>query len=131
MTQNTTTIKKVTKNQRFDDIKALLKGETVMYNTTVEDAIAFIEYEQSLLAKKNTSTGKPTETQKTNITLTEQVIALLKESGKGMTATEVFRGVPELFENYSTNKAAYLLNAAWKAGLINKTTEKGKALFSV
>ena len=47
--------KKVTKAQRFEDIKALLTGEDVVYGTDVDTALAVIDHELELLAKKNSS----------------------------------------------------------------------------
>ena len=36
---------RVTKAQRFEDILALIHGETVKYGTTIEDAEQFIAHE--------------------------------------------------------------------------------------
>ena len=64
---------RITKAQRFEDIKALLTGGEVKHGTTMEIAMTVIDHELELLRKKNSSGGdkKLTPTQQENESLKE------------------------------------------------------------
>lgn len=104
---------RITKVQRFEDIKALLTGEPVTYGTTVDIAVTVIDHELELLAKKNSSTGdkKLTPTQQENEALKEQIVeylSTLPDDTDGVTCTEILKSVPALTD-FSNQKVAALV----------------------
>ena len=133
--------KRITKAQRYADIKALLNGEDVAFDTTVEVACDFIDHEISLLTKKNASGDKKqTETQKQNEGYMAEIVAFLegatvsgddenaKKSGK--TCTEIQAAIPSLGE-YQNQKISRLCNMLADAGKITGDTVKGKKLWRI
>ena len=72
---------RITKAQRFEDIKALLTDGEVKYGTTIEVAITVIDHELELLRKKNSSSGdkKLTPTQQENENFKEQIMEYLAD----------------------------------------------------
>lgn len=122
---------RITKAMRFEDIKALLNGETVTYGTTVEQAVEFIDKEMGLLARKNSGDKKSTKTQQENEkykVLICDFLANKPEEKKGYTCTEVIKLVPELNE-FSTQKIAPLMRQLENAGKVAREEVKGKTLF--
>lgn len=122
---------RITKAMRFEDIKALLNGETVTYGTTVEQAVEFIDKEMGLLARKNSGDKKPTKPQQENEkykVLICEFLANKPEEKKGYTCTEVIKLVPELNE-FSTQKIAPLMRQLENAGKVEREEVKGKTLF--
>lgn len=122
---------RITKAMRFEDIKALLNGETVTYGTTVEQAVEFIDKEMGLLARKNSGDKKSTKTQQENKkykVLICDFLANKPEEKKGYTCTEVIKLVPELNE-FSTQKIAPLMRQLENAGKVAREEVKGKTLF--
>lgn len=122
---------RITKAMRFEDIKALLNGETVTYGTTVEQAVEFIDKEMGLLARKNSGDKKPTKTQQENKkykVLICDFLANKPEEKKGYTCTEIIKLVPELNE-FSTQKIAPLMRQLENAGKVAREEVKGKTLF--
>lgn len=122
---------RITKTMRFEDIKALLNGETVTYGTTVEQAVEFIDKEMGLLARKNSGDKKPAKTQQENEkykVLICDFLANKPEEKKGYTCTEVIKLVPELNE-FSTQKIAPLMRQLENAGKVAREEVKGKTLF--
>ena len=122
---------RITKAMRFEDIKALLNGETVTYGTTVEQAVEFIDKEMGLLARKNSGDKKSTKTQQENEkykVLICEFLANKPEEKKGYTCTEVIKLVPELNE-FSTQKIAPLMRQLENAGKVAREEVKGKTLF--
>lgn len=124
---------RITKAQRFEDIKALLTGEAVTYGTTVDIAVGVIDHELELLAKKNSSTGnkKLTPTQQENEALKEQIVEFLStlpDDSDGMTCTEILKSVPALTD-FSNQKVAALVRQLTEAHRIVATKKKGKSLF--
>lgn len=124
-------MKKVTKAQRYNDIKALLTGEAVAYGTDIEAAVEFIDHELELLAKKN-STGdkKPSKVQLENIEHKERIEAFLRNQSEGVTVTQILKGIPE-FDDFSNQKVARLVRDMLEAGKVRKEIVKGKSLFSI
>lgn len=125
---------RVTKAQRFEDIKALLNGEAVTYGTTIEVACEVLDHELELLAKKNAGGDKKmTPTQKENEGYKEQILeflAGLPEDSQGVTCTEILKGVPVL-SDFSNQKVSALVRQLKNAGRVVSTEVKGKALFSL
>lgn len=124
-------VKRITKAQRMDDIKALLVGEPTTYGTTVEAAIEFLTYEQGLLARKNASgEKKPTKTQEENVIHKERIVEFLMGREEGVTVTSILKGVPT-FADFSNQKVARLVKDLVDAGRVKKEIVKGKALFTL
>lgn len=126
---------RITKANRFEDIKALLTGEATTYGTTTEDAIKFIDHELELLANKNKSDGekKQTATQKENEGYKAIIIDFLTTSGNpdGMTCTEIGKAIPAL-SDFNNQKVAALLTQLKRAGKVEAVTGKGgKTLFKL
>lgn len=123
---------RITKAMRFEDIKALLNGDSVTYGTTIEDAIEFIDHEVGLLAKKNSGENKKqTKTQQENEgykALILEFLATLPDDKAGVTCTEIIKGVAE-FDGFSTQKISPLVRQLMAADKVTKTEVKGKALF--
>lgn len=124
---------RITKTQRFEDIKALLNGDPVTYGTTPEIAVAVIDHELELLVKKNSGSGdkKLTQTQQENEALKEQImefLAGLSEDTDGVTCTEILKSVPALAD-FSNQKVAALVRQLKMAGRVVATEKKGKSLF--
>lgn len=126
----TSTVKRVTKAQRFEDIKALLRGEDVTYGTTIEDACTFCDAEMALLAKKNSGDKKPTKTQEENEGYKALIIDFLSVQEGGVTCTDIQKGIPELAD-YQNQKVAALLRQLLAADKVVKEVVKGKSLFSL
>lgn len=124
---------RITKAQRFEDIKALLTDGEVKYGTTIEVAITVIDHELELLRKKNSSSGdkKLTPTQQENEVLKEQImefLAGLPEDTDGVTCTEILKSVPALAD-FSNQKVAALVRQLKMADRVVATEKKGKSLF--
>ena len=130
MNTTTTTTKRVTKAQRFADIKALLSGEAVTYGTTIEDAKAFCDSEMNLLAKKNSGEKKPTKTQQENEGYKELIVQFLTAQSEGVTCTTIQKGVPE-FADFQNQKISHLVKQLVEAGRAVKETVKGKTLIKL
>lgn len=126
----TNTVKRVTKSQRFEDIKALLNGEAVAYDTTIETAVEFINNELELLAKKNSGEKKPTKIQLENEAHKEKILEFLAGQTEGKTCTEIMKAIPE-FADFSNQKVASLVRKLTDAGKVAKEVVKGKALFTI
>lgn len=124
------TIKRVTKAQRFEDIKAILSGKDVTYGTTIEDALAFCDAEVALLAKKNSADRKPTKTQEENEGYKAAILDFLSEQSEAVTCTDIQKGIPELTE-FNNQKVAALVNQLKAANKVVKTMVKGRAMFSL
>ena len=120
---------KITKTQRFEDIKALLYGQEAQYGTTVEDAIAVLDHEIELLAKKNSGERKETDAQKANEKYREQILEYLYTQDNGKTCTEISKGIPTL-SDFNNQKIAALMRQLVEAGKVTKAIVKGKSLFS-
>ena len=130
MATTTTTVKKITKAQRFADIRNMLKNEAVTHGTTLADALAFIDKEMELLAKKNSGTSKKqTDVQKQNEGLKE----LIKEfliTHSDQTVTQITKGIPELAD-LSNQKVSRLCRDLVESCELVKIVDKGRSLFSL
>lgn len=123
---------RITKAMRFEDIKALLNGNTAQYGTTLEDAISFIDHEVELLARKNSSGDKKqTATQKENEGYKELIIeflAGLPDDSKGVTCTEIMKSIPA-FKDFNNQKISALVRQLKLADRVVSEEVKGKSLF--
>jgi hypothetical protein len=120
----------VTKIQRFEDIKALLHGNPVQYETTIEDADAFIAHEMELLTRKNSADRKETDAQKANAKYRDQIMEYLTMQDSAKTCTEISKGIPAL-SDFNNQKVAALMRQLVEGGRVTKATVKGKSVFSV
>lgn len=122
---------RITKAQRFEDIKAMLNDEPIVYGTDKKAALDFIDHEMELLARKNTSgEKKPTKTQEENAVHKERVLTFLRVQTEGVTVTQVMKGVPE-FADFSNQKVARLIKDLMDCGKVHKEIVKGKSLFTI
>lgn len=123
---------RITKAMRFEDIKALLNGNTAQYGTTLEDAINFIDHEVELLARKNSGGDKKqTATQKENEGYKELIIeflAGLPDDSKGVTCTEIMKSIPA-FKDFNNQKISALVRQLKLADRVVGEEVKGKSLF--
>lgn len=126
----TTTTKRITKAQRFNDIKDFLNGETPTHGSSVEELVAFCDSELAMLAKKNSSSKKPTKTQEENETYKELIMGFLMGTTDGVTCTEVQQNVPE-FAYFNNQKITALMRQLVEAGKVSKVMVKGRAIFSL
>lgn len=125
------TTKRVTKAQRFEDIKALLNGSPVQHETSLEEALSFIDNELELLARKNASgEKKPSAVQIANEQYKERIVEFLATQENGVTCTEIMKGVTELAE-FNNQKIARLVRDLCEVGRVTKAVVKGKSIFSL
>ena len=125
---------RITKAQRYADIKALLKGEAVKFGTTPTDALDFIDHEVALLTKKNASVDKRKAAEAVKNdgykALIVDFLAALDPSVDGMTCTDIGKSIPALAA-FNTSKMSSLCNGLVKDGSVVKATVKGKTLFKL
>lgn len=123
---------RITKAMRFEDIKALLNGDTAQYGTTLEDAINFIDHEVELLARKSSGGDKKqTATQKENESYKELIVeflAGLPDDSKGVTCTEIMKSIPA-FKDFNNQKISALVRQLKLADRVVGEEVKGKSLF--
>ena len=113
--------KKITKAQMFTAMRELLIDH--------EDMVEFIDHELELLAKKSAN-KRPTKNQAENEVLKSKIVEVLGTFENGATASEVLCGSYE-FTGLSNQKIASMLKQLKDDGIVNKTIEKGKSIFSV
>ena len=124
------TAKRITKTQKYEDIIAMLSGNPAKF-IDADGAVEFLKGEIALLAKKNSSDNKkPTATQEANAKYKALILAFLAAQKSGKTCTEIAKGVPEL-SSFNNQKVAALTRQLVEAGKVNKTTVKGKSIFTV
>ena len=118
---NTTNSTKVTKRERFEQIKSLISDN--------EELIAFIDHEIELLDKKNSRTGKPTKTQIENETIKNTIFNTLQIAGKPMTVTQLL--ATEELNGLSNQKVSALLTQLRDVNKVVRTVEKKVAYYSI
>lgn len=125
---------RITKANRFEDIKVMLTGEDkVKYGTTVELAVEFIDKELGLLAKKNAKKddGEPTEAQKKMEEHKALVLDFLSTHADGATCTDMIKGIPA-FADFNTSKVSSITTALIKEGRIERMSpKKGRTPFKL
>lgn len=124
--------KKITKIQRFEDIKAILTGDDATpNNSTVGELLEFCDKEIQLLKKKNVRRAeKAAAAQEENKAFFDLIADFLLTQEAPPTCTDINNGIPEL-RDFNNQKVASLLRQMIGAGMIKKTTEKGKAVFTL
>lgn len=134
MTNTENKTPRITKTMRFEDIAAMLVGESAPNGTTLDDALTFIARERELLANKNKGGDKkPTANQEANEgfkKLIIQFLATLPEDSDGVTCTVLQKSIPE-FADFNTSKLAALTRQLKDENRIIRKEVKGKALFSL
>jgi hypothetical protein len=119
---DTMTIKKITKREKFEMIKAIpeVAGNEML--------VEFIDHELELLAKKNASEKKPTAQQVANDSIKQAIIDGM-EANRLYTVTEIQKEVAECAE-LSNQRVSALMRQLKEDGLVVRTEEKRKAYFS-
>ncbi len=131
---NTEKTVKITKANRYDDIRALLLGNEVSYGTTVDDAIAFIDHELELLARKNAKrneSGEMTDAQRQNEVYKQLILDYLAGCEEGATCSDLIHSVEE-FKPFNTSKISSLTNQLVKEGKIKRLkARKGRTPYAL
>ena len=123
MTTNTTSIKKITKRDRYNELLAI---EAVNTNP---DLVAFIENELNLLAKKNSADKKPTATQVANEEIKNAILAYMKPDEK-YTVTDFIKSVPECADK-SNQKISAMMIQLIEENKVQKIIEKRVSYFAL
>lgn len=129
----TTATPKVTKAQRFDDIKAMLKNEPVPNGSTMEEIMAFIDKEKALLARKNAKKkeeGGETKTRQANRKLGEKVLDYMLTVDKEVNGMEIFKNVPALAD-YNTSKVAAVMSVLVEDGSVERIKNSKGVFYKV
>lgn len=141
---------RVTKAQKLEAIKAIIPADfqhtfpgTIDSNGNVikapyifnhDEAVAFIDKELGMIAKKNSGDKKLTKDQEANEGYKDKILDYLSklptegEGSDGVTCTQMFKEIPE-FAEYSPQKVSALCRQLKMAGLITSKEVKGKTLF--
>ena len=110
---------KMTKRDYFNALR------TLATSSNRSDLIDFIDHELELLDRKKASPKADTERQKQNADIKIQILNTM-ESGKAYTATDI----QKLVGIESNQRATALIRQLKDEGLVIRSVEKGKALFS-
>lgn len=123
---------RITKSQRFEDIIAMLNGDTAKYGTDVSTATEVLTHEIELLARKNNSDSKKqTAAQKENEgykALILEFLTTLPDDNKGVTCTEIMKSIPA-FKDFNNQKISALMRQLKVADRVVSEEVKGKSLF--
>lgn len=119
---DTMTMKKITKREKFEMLKAIpeVAGNEML--------VEFIDHELELLAKKNASEKKPTAQQTANEGIKEAILEAM-EPNRLYTVTEIQKEVAECAE-LSNQRVSALMRQLKDDGKVVRTEEKRKAYFS-
>ena len=117
--ENTQNTVKVTKRERFEQIKALVSDNA--------ELVAFIDHEIELLNKKNSRSGKPTKTQVENETIKNTILDTLRIIGKPVTVTQLLAN--DELNGLSNQRVSALLTQLRESGQVERTYIKKKAHF--
>ena len=119
--ENTSNSTKVTKRERFEQIKALVSNNA--------ELVAFIDHEIELLNKKNSRSGKPTKTQVENETIKNTILDTLQTIGKPVTVTQLLAN--DKLNGLSNQRVSALLTQLRKSDKVVRTVEKKVAFYSI
>lgn len=114
------TVKKVTKRERFEQIKALLADN--------KELVEFCDHELELLAKKNAADKKATPNQVANEGIKDTIVEVLTANGDKMTVTDIQKS---LDTELSNQKISSLLRQLVADGKVARVEDKRKAYFTV
>ena len=124
MATTTTTTKKMTKREMFEQIKG-------KYPLTAEE-VAFIDHEIELLTKKNSADKKPTAKQEANATIKSAIQTVMEAHPNQLfTVSELMKKVPNLPEDMSNQRMSALIRQMVESGLVKRTEVQRKAYFSL
>lgn len=106
--------KKITRVERMTDIVLLLEGNPVVNETTIDEAVAFMQKEIEATKKKNSgkSRKKNEAAEVQNKAYTRMIVEVLynEASEGGLTCGEIFRKIPQMFaDGCGSQKVAYLI----------------------
>lgn len=123
---------RVTKAQRFADIKALLSGEPTAYGTDVETALGVLDNEIQILAKKNShNSAKAKKVNEVNEKYKAMILDFLFDHPES-TCSDMLKGIPQFTaEMLSTSKISALNRALIADGKVVRESVAGKAKFSL
>lgn len=123
--------KKLTKKELFAELRVLAE------DAERQELIDFIDHEVDLLTKK-TSNKKPTENQKANEEIKNEIVAALKKIGEPVTISELFVKAPNIAEKVggSNQKVSALMRQMGDVenggdGRVKKIADKKRSLFTV
>ena len=119
--ENTQNTVKVTKKERFEQIKALVRDN--------EELVAFIDHEIELLNKKNSRSGKPTKTQLENEKIKNTILDILKTVGKPVTVTQLLTN--DELDGLSNQRVSALLTQLRKSDKVERIVEKKVAFYFI
>lgn len=119
---------KITKVQKLVAIKNTLEGVTLEVEGMTFNVVEFVDHEIALLNKK--AGAKKKKAEKENEVFDNAIVGTLANSGKKMTVTEIINAT-EVLNGMSTQKVSPMLTRLVSVGTVNKTTEKGKSLYSI
>ena len=119
--ENTQNTVKVTKRERFEQIKALVSDNA--------ELVAFIDHEIELLNKKNSRSGKPTKTQAENEVIKNIILDTLQTIGKPVTVTQLLAN--DEVNGLSNQRVSALLTQLRKSDKVVRTGEKKVAFYSI
>ena len=119
--ENTQNAVKVTKRERFEQIKALVSNNA--------ELVAFIDHEIELLNKKNSRSGKPTKTQVENETIKNTILDTLRIIGKPVIVTKLIDN--DELNGLSNQRVSALLTQLRKSDKVVRTVEKKVAFYSI
>ena len=119
--ENTQNAVKVTKRERFEQIKALVSNNA--------ELVAFIDHEIELLNKKNSRSGKPTKTQVENEAIKNTILDTLQTIGKPVTVTQLLAN--DKLNGLSNQRVSALLTQLRKSDKVVRTVEKKVAFYSI
>lgn len=127
---------RITKANRFEDIKVLLTGEgEIAYGTTVEIAVEFINNELSLLSRKNTKKegAEPTEAQKQREANKGLILEFLATKPDGATCSDMIQEIPEFKEaGLNTSAVSSMTSALVTEGrIVRLSPKKGRTPFKL
>lgn len=114
------TVKKVTKRERFEQIKALLADHA--------ELVEFCDHELELLAKKNASDKKATPNQVANEGIKNTIVEVLAANGGKMTVTDIQKS---LDSELSNQKVSSLLGQLIDENRVVREVDKRRAYFTV
>ena len=123
MTTNTTSTKKITKRDRYNELLAI---EAVKNNP---DLVAFINNELNLLAKKNSADKKQTAAQLANEELKTAILAYMKPDEK-YTVSAFIKEVPECADK-SNQKISAMMVQLISENKVQKIIEKRVSYFAL
>ena len=116
--------KKITKRDMFNEVIAMAKG------LDRQDIVAFAEREIELLDKKRDSKSKAEIAVDTENARLMELIKVALTGSEGKTVTEIMKSNDEL-GSLSNQKVSALVRKMIEAGVIEKSIDKKKSIFSL